>query len=91
MREDCTSLKNILETYEHESGQQLNRDKTSLFFNNNIQQDIQDDIKFHFGAKVIKQHETYLGLSSLVGKSKCYAFQNLKERLDNKLVGWKEK
>ena len=91
MREDCTSLKNILETYEHESGQQLNRDKTSLFFNNNIQQDIQDDIKFHFGAKVIKQHETYLGLSSLVGKSKCNTFRNLKERLDNKLAGWKEK
>ena len=91
MREDCTSLKNILETYKHESGQQLNRDKTSLFFSNNIPHDIQDDIKFYFGAKVIKQHETYLGLSSLVGKSKCNTFRNLKERLDNKLAGWKEK
>ena len=31
MREDCTSLENILETYEHTFGQQLNRDKTSFF------------------------------------------------------------
>ena len=40
MREDCTSLENILETYEHTSGQQLNRDKTSLFFSSNTPQDI---------------------------------------------------
>ena len=40
MREDCTSLENILETYEHVSGQQLNWDKTSLFFSSNTPQDI---------------------------------------------------
>ena len=90
-REDCTSLENILEIYEHAYGQQLNRDKTSLFFSSNTPQDIQDDIKFRFGIEVIKQHETYLGLPSLVGKSKCNTFRNLKEWLDNKLVGWKEK
>ena len=40
MREDCTSLESILETYEHTSGQQLNRDKTSLFFSSNTPQDV---------------------------------------------------
>lgn len=39
-REDYTSLKNILETYEHAYGQQLNRDKTSLIFSSNTPQDI---------------------------------------------------
>ena len=53
-REDCTSLGNILEIYEHAYGQQLNRDKTSLFFSSNTPQDIQDDIKFRFGVEVIK-------------------------------------
>ena len=43
------------------------------------------------GAEVIKQHETYLGLPSLVGRSKKNTFRALKERLDNKLSGWKEK
>ena len=40
MKEDCTSLENTLETYEHMSGQQLNRDKTSLFFSSNTPLDI---------------------------------------------------
>ena len=39
----------------------------------------------------MKQHETYLGLPLLVGRSKKNTFRALKERLDNKLSGWKEK
>ena len=90
-REDCTSLENVLEIYEQASSQQLNQEKNVFFFIINTPQDFQDDIKSHFGAKVIKQHETYLGLLSLVGKSKCNTFQQLKERLDKKLSRWKEK
>ena len=62
-----------------------------MFFINNTPQDIQDDIKSSFGAKVIKQRKTYLGLPFLLGKSKWNTFHHLKERLDNKLSGWKEK
>ena len=45
----------------------------------------------HFGAEIIKQHEKYLGLPSLVGKNKCNTFHQLIERLNNKLSRWKEK
>lgn len=44
-----------------------------------------------FGAQVIKPHESYLGLPSLVGKSKRNTFAQLKQRVVNKLTGWKEK
>lgn len=74
--------------FEQAFGQQLNREKTSLFFSSNTPQDFQDDIKNRFGAKVICQYES---LPSLVGKLKCNTFRQLKERLDNKLSGWKEK
>ena len=90
-REDCSSLERVLANYEQASGQQLNQEKTSFFFSSNTPQDIQDDIKTHFGANIIRQHETYLGLPSLVGKSKCNTFLQLKERPDNKLSRWKEK
>ena len=40
---------------------------------------------------MIKQQETYLGLPSLVGRSKKHTFRALKEKLDNKLSSWKEK
>ncbi|KAL4603074.1 hypothetical protein ACB092_10G099600 [Castanea dentata] len=68
-----------------------NDKKTALFFSRNTPQDMQEEIKNHFGAEVIHQHETYLGLSSLVGRSKQNTFRALKEKLDNKLSGWKEK
>ena len=66
-REDYNALDQILETYEQASGQKINREKTALFFNHNFKPDLQEEIKQHFGAEVIKQHETYLGLPSLVG------------------------
>ena len=67
--EDCFNLEKILETYEQASGQQLNRDKTLIFFSRNTSPDIQHEIKTLFGTKVIQQHEKYLGLPSLVRKN----------------------
>ena len=43
--QECNSLQRILEVYEKASGQQLNRAKTSLFFNSNTSRDVQKEIK----------------------------------------------
>ena len=40
---------------------------------------------------MIRQHEKYLGLPSLVGKNKRNSFNAIKEKLSKKLAGWKEK
>ena len=40
---------------------------------------------------MIRQHEKYLGLPSLVGKNKRNSFNAIKEKLSKTLVGWKEK
>lgn len=40
---------------------------------------------------MIKQHETYLGLLSLIGRSKTNSFAQLKTKVAHKLTGWKEK
>ena len=55
-------VQRILQVYESSSGQQLNRNKTTLFFSRNTPTHIQDAIKAKFGAQVIKPHESYLGL-----------------------------
>ena len=89
--DECNRLEQILETYECASGQQLNRKKTSLFFSHNTPQETPESIQHRFGAEVIWQHETYLGLPSLIGRSKKNTFHALKERLANKLSRWKEK
>ena len=89
--EQCNHLEHLLTIYEQASGQQLTKEKTALFFSRNTPWDTQEEIKICFGAEVIKQHETYLGFPSLVGRSKKHTFKALKEKLDNKLFGWKEK
>ena len=78
-----------LEAYEAESGQQLNKEKTSLFFNKNTKREVQDQVKQIFGAQVIQHHEKYLGLPPLVGKGKRKAFNRIKDQVGRKIAGWK--
>ena len=89
--EECDSLQRILQVYERALGQQLNRAKTSLFFSSNTNPSVQEKIKQRFGAQVIGQHEKYLGLLSLVRRKRQNTFNDIKEKLVKKLVGWKEK
>jgi len=65
--------------------------KLLCFFSHNTLVDIQEVIKERFGARVIKHHEKYLGLPSLVGRNKKNTFITIKDKLRKKLAGWKEK
>ena len=89
--EECDALQRILKVYELASRQQLNSAKTFLFFSSNIKTKIKNEIQARFSAQVIKQHKKYLRLPSLVGKNKRNTFKEIKEKLAEKLAGWKEK
>lgn len=80
----------MLECYEKASGQQLNRNKTSLFFSKSTPSLITDQIKAALGVQEIKQYKKYLGLPSLVGRNKKASLLYIKERVKAKLQGWKE-
>lgn len=60
-------------------------------FSHNTANGVKESIKAMFGAQVIKPHESYLGLPSLVGRSKRNTFAQLKQWMSNKLAGWKER
>lgn len=87
---DCNSLQHVLKVYEDASGQQLIKAKTSLFVNTNTNREIQEEIKTRFGAQIIRQHENYLGLPSLISRNKKY-LRCSEGKVGKKLVGWKEK
>jgi ribonuclease HI len=89
--EDCAKIQEILSTYEKASGQQVNRDKTTLFFSKGTSMHIQDSIKVTLGVPIIRQYEKYLGLPSLVGRNRSASFSQIKEKVWSKLKGWKEK
>lgn len=78
--EEGSLVNKVLEDYERELGQKLNKNKTSLFFNKNTSREIQDQVKNMFGAQIIQHHERYLGLPPIVGKGKRQAFGRIKTR-----------
>ena len=80
-RANCEAISGILQLYEGVSGQQLNRNKTSIFFTRNTPVEMRCHIQNTFQVPEIKNHETYLGLPSFVGRSKNAAFGDLKGRV----------
>ena len=88
---ECGEILRVLQVYEESFGQQLNKTKTSIFFSHNTDHVTKEAIRASFGAQIIKPHESYFSLPSLVGQSKRNTFTQLKERIANKLADWKEK
>ena len=90
-KEEGSRILKILEVYEKESGQMLNREKTSLFFSKNTRGEVKEEVKEMFGAQVIYQHERYLGLPTLVGRGKKKAFHRILDQVGRKIASWKGK
>ena len=63
---DCEMLLEILATYERASRQQINKDKTTLFFSKSTSQQMQASIQEALGVPVVKEYEKYLGLQSFI-------------------------
>ena len=81
----------ILDLYEAAFGQMINTDKSSVFFSQNTPQATKDEVMHILGPMQDTRHTKYLGLPSLIGKSKTQVFAEIKEGVGKKLSGWKEK
>ena len=57
---ECVNLMNLLQQYEEASGQEINRQKTSLFFSKNTHPHVKTDIQSMLGACVMTDCEKYL-------------------------------
>ena len=88
---DCQLLLNIFETYEKASGQKINMDKSSIHFSRNTSMPRQSEIKAKFTEMRDAHPNKYLGLPTIIGRSKSEVFKEIKVRLIRKLSGWKEK
>ena len=62
-----------------------------FYFSPNTHQDIKDAIFAILGPMQDSRHSKYLGLPSFIGRSKNQVFSILKERVGQKLAGWKGK
>jgi ribonuclease HI len=88
---ELKGLLDILDFYEQASGQQLNKEKTAIFFSRNTKTDVRVNLSHFIGVPPTQNYETYLGLPALVGRSRFRSFEGLKGRIWDKMHGWKEK
>lgn len=83
--EEPLSIKDILHSYEVFSGQAVNFQKSAIFFSSNVRRDKQDEIKNLLGVFNGIENSRYLGLPSLIGRSKKSVFRYLKDKVWNKI------
>ena len=89
--DECRKIINILEKYEGELGQKVNKNKTTIFFSKSTMEATKQEIMIGLGLQEIVHFEQYLGLPSLVGKRKKEGFNFIKEKVWRKLQGWEGK
>ncbi|XP_021717271.1 uncharacterized protein LOC110685117 [Chenopodium quinoa] len=88
---ECSKIADIISVYERASGQSVNLSKTEVAFSKCVSADRQREITATLGVREVDRHGKYLGLPTIIGRSKKEIFASLKERIWKKLQGWKEK
>ena len=89
--DECKKIIDILDKYERESGQKVNKSKTTIFFSKSTMEATKQEIMVALGLQEIEHFEKYLGLPSLVGRRKKEGFNFIKEKVWKKLQGWEGK
>ena len=88
---ECQHLLELLSQYEQASGQAINRQKMTLFFNPNTKTEVKVAIQGMMGARIMENCEKCLGLPMVGGKSKVNTFKDPGEKITRRVLGWKEK
>ena len=78
-------ISDALNLYAAASGQCINLEKSSVFFSSNTMGVQRAWIRYTLGMKEVERFESYLGLPTLIGRSKYQAFYFLKERVWKKI------
>lgn len=89
--EEAKTVKEVIRTYEHVFGQRLNFEKIEITCSSNITQEKQKEISDCLGVRAVANQSKYLGLPTLIGKSKRQIFVKIVDRVNQKMKDWKEK
>ncbi|KAK8474613.1 hypothetical protein V6N13_095658 [Hibiscus sabdariffa] len=85
---NATSVKSLLTLYGNASGQRVNFDKYLIYFISNVDTDCKDLIASMLGVRISSNPEKYLGLPTMVGRSKKEAFSYFYDRFNAKVNSW---
>ena len=82
-------MKNMFAIYERASRQVINYDKSVVFFSANTCRNLRKEICAELGNMKEAKSGKYLGLPMLLGRSKQQVIGYIKEKVKEKLQGWK--
>ncbi|KAL0430275.1 UNVERIFIED_CONTAM: putative mitochondrial protein [Sesamum radiatum] len=71
----------VLDTFGRAAGQEINFDKSSAVFSKNTSFLVRDVIQGILHMRIEDSHDLYLGLPSMVGKSRRSVFQSIRDRI----------
>lgn len=80
-------IKRILKCYELALGQKINFSKLAVTFSLNMDQNLHISILKCLGMEASQSHGKYLGLPTLISRNKRSTFNEIKEKVWNKLQG----
>ena len=90
-RGETEIIKGLLNTYERLSGQSVNFQKSGIHFSSNVKQAVRSELSSILGVTNNLQDSKYLGLPSLIGRSKKRVFSFIKDKVWKRVQGWKSK
>ncbi|KAL0337594.1 UNVERIFIED_CONTAM: hypothetical protein Scaly_2034500 [Sesamum calycinum] len=81
----------VLDIFGRAAGQEINFTKSSVVFSRNTVASLRDEIQGILNIRVEGRHDLYLGLLSVVGKTRRSVFQSIRDRVWNRINGWNER
>lgn len=78
-------MKNILGTYEVTFGQAISVPKSKVYYNNRVETALRESITNTLGVRAVMGTRKYLGLPSIMGRSKEATFGFIKDRIWHKI------
>ncbi|XP_074297338.1 uncharacterized protein LOC141628049 [Silene latifolia] len=89
--QEAEVVKDILRKYEQASGQLVSLDKTTVSFSKGIPVQKRNNLATRLGIAEVAEHDRYLGLPTVVGRSKKVLTDILRDKLSKILSGWRGK
>ncbi|XP_074318065.1 uncharacterized protein LOC141654850 [Silene latifolia] len=89
--EEADVVSGILRQYESASGQLVNLDKTTVSFSKGVPRTKRSNLANRLGIVEVEEQERYLGLPTVVGRSKKVLTNILRDKLSKRLEGWRGK
>ena len=90
-KENCVSLKSILDKYEKASGQSISKEKSAITFSSKAPASLKTMIRSELQMEKEGGVGKYLGLPEFFGRRKRDLFSSVVDRIKQKSRGWKNK